>query len=36
VVLEGAHPATTLLGMTFLGRLEIDNEGRLMTLRKKY
>lgn len=36
VVLEGAHPATTLLGMTFLGRLEIDNEGRLMTLRKRY
>ena len=36
VVLEGAHPATTLLGMTFLGRLEIDNDGRLMTLRKKY
>jgi len=36
VVLEGAHPATTLLGMTFLGRLEINNDGRLMTLRKKY
>ena len=36
VVLEGAHPATTLLGMTFLGRLEIDNDGRLMTLKKRY
>jgi aspartyl protease family protein len=36
VVLEGAHPSTTLLGMTFLGRLEINNDGRLMTLRKKY
>jgi aspartyl protease family protein len=36
VVLEGSHPATTLLGMTFLGRLEINNDGRLMTLRKKY
>ena len=36
VVLEGAHPATTLLGMTFLGRLEINNDGQLMTLRKKY
>ena len=36
VVLEGAHPLTTLLGMTFLGRLEINNDGRLMTLRKKY
>jgi aspartyl protease family protein len=36
VVLEGAHPVTTLLGMTFLGRLEIDNDGRLMTLKKRY
>ena len=36
VVLEGAHPAMTLLGMSFLGRLEIDNNGRLMTLRKRY
>ena len=36
VVLEGAHPATTLLGMSYLGRLEIYNDGRLMTLRKKY
>ena len=36
VVLEGAHPATTLLGMSYLGRLEINNDGRLMTLRKKY
>jgi aspartyl protease family protein len=36
VVLEGALPKQTLLGMTFLGRLEISNDGRLMTLRKKY
>ena len=36
VVLEGAYPATTLLGMSYLGRLEINNDGRLMTLRKKY
>jgi aspartyl protease family protein len=36
VVLEGAHPTTTLLGMSYLGRLEINNDGRLMTLRKKY
>lgn len=36
VVLEGALPKQTLLGMSFLGRLEIDNDGRLMTLRKKY
>jgi len=36
LVLEGAHPETTLLGMSFLGRLEISNNGRLMTLRKRY
>jgi len=36
VVLEGSLPQQTLLGMTFLGRLEISNDGRLMTLRKKY
>ena len=36
VVLEGSAPQHTLLGMTYLGRLEIDNDGRLMTLRKKY
>ncbi|MGD8629291.1 MAG: TIGR02281 family clan AA aspartic protease [Gammaproteobacteria bacterium] len=36
VVLEGGAPQHTLLGMTYLGRLEIDNDGRLMTLRKKY
>jgi len=36
VVLEGAHPETALLGMSYLGRLDIDNNGRLMTLRKNY
>jgi len=36
VVLEGSTPQHALLGMTYLGRLEIDNDGRLMTLRKKY
>jgi len=36
VVLEGSLPQQALLGMTFLGRLEISNDGRLMTLRKKY
>jgi aspartyl protease family protein len=36
VVLEGAHPETTLLGMSYLGRLDISNDGRLMTLKKKY
>ena len=36
VVLEGDQPATVLLGMSYLGRLEMTNTGRLMTLRKKY
>jgi len=36
VVLEGAQPKVTLLGMSFLGRMEISNDGHLMTLKKKY
>jgi len=36
VVIDGAEPATTLLGMSFLNRLEISNNGQLMTLRLKY
>ncbi|MEN8106537.1 MAG: TIGR02281 family clan AA aspartic protease [Pseudomonadota bacterium] len=36
VVLEGRQPDTILLGMSYLGRLEIRNEGQLLTLRKKY
>jgi len=36
VVLEGAQPEVTLLGMSYLGRMEISNDGRLMTLKKKY
>jgi aspartyl protease family protein len=36
VVLEGAQPALTLLGMSYLGRMKITNDGHLMTLRKKY
>ena len=36
VVLEGAQPQVTLLGMSYLGRMEISNDGRLMTLRQKY
>ncbi|MEN8205759.1 MAG: TIGR02281 family clan AA aspartic protease [Pseudomonadota bacterium] len=36
VVLDGALPKVTLLGMSYLGRMEITNDGRLMTLRKKY
>jgi aspartyl protease family protein len=36
VVLEGPQPAQVLLGMSYLGRLEITNDGRLMTLHRKY
>jgi aspartyl protease family protein len=36
VVIEGAQPQTALLGMSYLGRLEIVNSGQLMTLRKRY
>ena len=36
VVLDGAQPQTTLLGMSYLGRMKITNDGRLMTLQKKY
>jgi aspartyl protease family protein len=36
VVLEGAQPRTALLGMSYLGRLEISNSGRMMTLKKKF
>ena len=35
VVIEGAQPATILLGMSFLGRLDMSNDGHLLTLRKK-
>ena len=36
VVLEGSQPKVTLLGMSYLGRMEINNDGRLMTLKKRY
>jgi aspartyl protease family protein len=36
IVLEGSQPDQVLLGMSFLGRLEIRNDGQLMTLRRKY
>jgi aspartyl protease family protein len=36
VVLEGAQPPTILLGMSFLRRLDMTNDGRLLTLHKKY
>jgi aspartyl protease family protein len=36
VVLDGPQPETALLGMSFLGRLAIKNEGKILTLQKKY
>lgn len=36
VVLDGDQPDAALLGMSFLGRLDMHNEGRRLVLRKKY
>ncbi|MFT5395922.1 MAG: aspartyl protease family protein [Gammaproteobacteria bacterium] len=36
VVHEGGFPVTTLLGMSFLGKLDMKREGRIMELEKKY
>lgn len=33
---EGSFPAVTLLGMSFLGKLDMKREGRIMELEKKY
>lgn len=35
-VMEGAMPDTPLLGMSFLGRLEMVNDGQKLILRKKF
>lgn len=36
VVMTGPHPAEILLGMTFLGSLEIQRNGNVMKLRKNF
>lgn len=36
VVLDGDHPRQVLLGMSFLGRLEMENTGDALVLRQKY
>ncbi len=36
VVIEGNYPEKVLLGMSFLGRLDMRREGDLMVLRKKF
>lgn len=33
---EGDYPVITLLGMSFLGKLDMKREGRIMELHKKY
>lgn len=36
VVLDGPEPSTALLGMSFLGQLDIDHNGERLELRQKY
>lgn len=36
VVIDGPQPRDVLLGMSFLGRLEMVNQGNSLTLRKQY
>lgn len=36
VVIEGGFPVQTLLGMSFLGQLDIHREGGIMHIKKKY
>lgn len=36
VVIKGDYPARVLLGMSFLGRLQIQNQGNLMILKKDH
>ena len=36
LVLEGVEPSTPLLGMSYLNRFEITNQGQVMTLKRKF
>ena len=36
LVMEGDHPGIALLGMSFLNRLELQNEGSLLRLRQRF
>lgn len=36
VVLDGAEPSTALLGMSFLGQLDMEHNGERLDLRQKY
>lgn len=35
-VLDGKHPSDVLLGMSFLGRLDMQRSGQALTLRRKF
>ena len=35
MVIDGEHPGPILLGMTFLGRLQVEHKGDAMTLRQR-
>jgi aspartyl protease family protein len=35
-VLDGEEPSVTLLGMSFLGQLDIEHNGERLDLRQKY
>ena len=36
LVIEGSEPSTPLLGMSYLNRFKIINDGNLMRLKRKY
>lgn len=36
IIIEGSEPSTPLLGMSYLGRLNIINEGQVMKLEEKF
>jgi len=36
VIIEGGFPVQTLLGMSFLGQLDLQREGSVMRIKKKY
>ena len=36
VIIEGNDPQTPLLGMSYLGRLKLNNEGQTLELEEKF
>lgn len=35
MVIDGDHPGPILLGMSFLGNLKVEKEGKVMTIRQR-